>query len=255
MMSSIRSFLRTPSPAEHRSERQFEIAGEQLSVTIIRSRRRRRKLTLQVSLDSGVVVRAPFAAGLAEINNILLANVSWLQRRRQEIVSEQYRNPPLQYIEGEMHRYLGVEYPLLFVATAGRPKIEKRDRQLCLYGGMANAEKRLQKWYEHQAKQIMAERLAIYCEALPWLVNTPELRLRRMRSRWGSCSANGRLCLNTHLIKASLRCIDYVIVHELCHLQEFNHSPRFYALMDVAMPDWRERKVELEACGAAIIRS
>ena len=74
----------------------------------------------------------------------------------------------------------------------------------------------------------------------------PQLRVRKMRSRWGSCSRSAVITLNLELIRMPLPCIDYVITHELCHLVEFNHGPRFYALQARFIPDWKERKRLLE---------
>jgi predicted metal-dependent hydrolase len=68
-----------------------------------------------------------------------------------------------------------------------------------------------------------------------------------MKTRWGSCGRNGRILLNLRLIQAPIEAIDYVIVHELCHLKEHNHSKRYSALLDTTMPDWRERRRRLNA--------
>jgi predicted metal-dependent hydrolase len=77
----------------------------------------------------------------------------------------------------------------------------------------------------------------------------PELRIRKMRSRWGSCSRRAEITLNLELIRMPLDCIDYVITHELCHLVEFNHSARFYELQSRFFPDWKERRRQLEELG------
>ncbi len=73
----------------------------------------------------------------------------------------------------------------------------------------------------------------------------PPLRLREMRSRWGSLAPSGRITLNTYLVRASVDCLDHVIFHELCHLRERGHGPRFYAQLERYVPEWRERRREL----------
>src|SRR5690554_6895029 len=83
-------------------------------------------------------------------------------------------------------------------------------------------------------------------ESLPWTTTAPVWRIMEMQTQWGSCSPEGAILLNPHLIKAPTRAIDYVLLHELCHLVEHNHSPRFYGLLDRFMPEWRATKEALD---------
>ena len=97
-----------------------------------------------------------------------------------------------------------------------------------------------------QAEKVFAERLDRF-RSLPWLDQSlPTWRTRFMRSQWGSCSHDGVIALNTHLVKTPERVIDYVILHELCHLVHHDHSRRFYSLMSKHMPDWQDRSSELD---------
>lgn len=254
MSVPIKDLLRRNT--EERSQREVCIGTEQLNVTIVRSRRRRRKLSLQLDAEGGLVVRAPFAARRDEIDGLIFRNSDWIVQRRKKL-QEQPRHTGFRFVDGEAHLFLGRNYVLRTGADVmpSSQKVAIVDGELLVQIRSPDAISRiLQKWYCGQAQLHFQQRLAFFSAQLPWVNTIPALRLRRMRARWGSCSSSGRICLNTHLIKASLACIDYVIVHELCHLQEFNHSPRFYALMDAAMPDWRERKAELEASGGLLIR-
>ncbi|MFM8354560.1 MAG: M48 family metallopeptidase [Gammaproteobacteria bacterium] len=105
----------------------------------------------------------------------------------------------------------------------------------------------LKTWYLTQAAAVFAEELAQCCDRLPWLNGrVPPWRQRFMRSQWGSCSQTGRIALNTHLVKLPRALVRYVVLHELCHLVEHNHGPRFYALMTRYMPDWQLRRGELD---------
>lgn len=74
----------------------------------------------------------------------------------------------------------------------------------------------------------------------------PQLIIRRMRGRWGSCTPNGKILLNPQIIKAPSKCIDYVVLHELCHMVHYNHSPEFYRLQNKVMPDWEKWKLRFE---------
>ncbi len=108
-------------------------------------------------------------------------------------------------------------------------------------------------WYRSAALRVFRQRIAVLrrIPAIAELGEPKNVSLRRMRRRWGSCSADRRIILNPELAGAAVTEIDYVILHELCHFREHNHSRRFYRLMDERMPDWRRRRERLNARPAA----
>ena len=108
-------------------------------------------------------------------------------------------------------------------------------------------------WQTTEAKAIFAERLDTLVARIDWLVEVPPWRARFMKSQWGSCNASGKLALNTHLVKLPEKLVDYVLVHELCHLKQMNHGKRFQGLMDAHQPDWRERQSELNRYGGLLL--
>lgn len=105
----------------------------------------------------------------------------------------------------------------------------------------------VRRWLRERAREVLKER---YDEARPTMaalgIEPPPLTIRPMRKRWGSHTSSGRILLNDMLVAARRDCIDYVIVHELCHVIEPNHSPRFFRLLNRLMPDWERRKDLLE---------
>ena len=101
----------------------------------------------------------------------------------------------------------------------------------------------LDEWYRGHARQVFVERLAACYPRVERLgIAFPQLAVRVMRSRWGSCSPSGRITLNVKLIQMPTAHIDYVIYHELCHLAEPSHNARYYDLLGRALPDWRKRR-------------
>ncbi|WP_150122015.1 M48 metallopeptidase family protein, partial [Sulfitobacter sp. HI0129] len=100
-----------------------------------------------------------------------------------------------------------------------------------------------------KARDYFDRRLAEWEQKLPWVNGRPPFRLQEMEKRWGSCTADGAIILNPHLIKAPRECIDYVILHELAHLRHHNHSPEFWKTIKFADPDWQRKKALLD--GAA----
>jgi len=111
----------------------------------------------------------------------------------------------------------------------------------------AVVQQQLDAWYKAKAHQVFTEQLqqCLKRVAVIGIETTPPLHIRTMQKRWGSCSTNGGITLNLKLIQARKALIDYVIVHELCHLQEHNHSRAYYQLLDRVMPDWQVRRAEL----------
>jgi predicted metal-dependent hydrolase len=224
-------------------------SGETLAFRFIRSARR--TIAIYVHRDGSVLVRAPLRTPFTEVFLFLRERWEWLQRQRLRFAQEPQPRKVV-YEDGESIMHLG-EPVILRLGTAARPRalLIGSELHLALPEGQSAdqlaKEAAVELWQRREARQLFPLRLA-YCHAamqelaLPY----PQLKLRKMRSRWGSCSRNAVITLNLELIRMPLDCIDYVITHELCHLVEFNHSPRFYALQAGFIPDWKERRRRLE---------
>jgi predicted metal-dependent hydrolase len=165
--------------------------------------------------------------------------------------------PPNEYASGERHAYLGRRYALRVVPCAGtaagvrlaRGTLEIRtDRP-----DRATVRRLLDAWYRQRAQQVFSRRIAALSSRFDWLAAPPAFGLRAMRTQWGSCSPARALLLNPLLVKAPAACVDYVIVHELCHLKEHNHGRRFHQLLQAAMPDWRQRKSTLDGMAEELL--
>ena len=161
------------------------------------------------------------------------------------------RTPDRRCVSGETHLYLGRQYRLRVVrASIACVKL--------LYGYIvvqstapqdSSKTKRLvELWYAQKAKVRFQERIEFCIERFPQpkAITLNGVSLRLMRRRWGSMSPGRRLLLNLRLIQALVDAIDYVITHELCHLFEHDHSPRFYRLLSGVMSDWKHRKARME---------
>jgi len=176
------------------------------------------------------------------VRDTLRCNLTRVERFVQRLRA--MRLPALTYHEGELHWFSGRQYPLVFrpqSQSAARVRFEPdrisiesehldRDRLRRL----------LQSGYRQQAKERFRQRLDRLLERAWWTGAQPvHLALRRMRRTWGTCSKQRVVRLNTHLIKAPAHCLDYIISHELCHLQEMHHGPAFHRLMDAFAPGWQ----------------
>jgi len=218
-------------------------------------RSQRKNLAIYVHRDQRVEVRAPRHVSKRQIDKFVKDSAAWIQRELQRL-SEGPLLLRLEYGQGAYHKFLGNTISL-HLRQASRNSAELRKGRLHLsltHPAHTHAvNKALLNWYRQQAAVLFQARLKhwhgrlLACEfKLPLVRN---LRIRKMKRSWGSCSRSAEIVLNLWLITQPVKYIDYVIVHELCHLLEFNHSKEFYQLMDRAMAGWKERRTALEASG------
>ena len=212
-------------------------------------RAKRKTLEIAVHPDGRVLVKAPLRASQSAIEAKIYNKARWIHKQLKYFAQFQPRTPARQYVSGESHRYLGRQYRLKIVVsnqdrvrlTQGYFWIETTDKS------PSYIKQLLDRWYRARANDYLCK-LFEQC----WLtfpskhLTKPHLKLRKMRKRWGSLSAKGRLTLNTKLIQAPKDCIEYVLIHELCHLVHYNHSAKFYRLLARILPDWRRLKDKLE---------
>jgi predicted metal-dependent hydrolase len=204
---------------------------------------RRKTLGLYVLADGAIEVRVPMRTAQRRIVAFVDARVDWVLKTRDLQLQRQQWQVPVAANSSTwfLGNVLTVE-----VQRANAPAINCNEQRMVIAlrdpDNSAALERHLQAWYRAQAEAIFSERLLLVCQRFPGILAAPELRLRRMRRRWGSCSRGGRVTLNVDLVKLPMHLIDYVIAHELCHLSEFNHGPKFYRLLEFAMPDWKQRE-------------
>jgi predicted metal-dependent hydrolase len=209
----------------------------------------RKTLAISVHPDLRVTVKAPAGSSLPDIEDKVRQRADWILKQQRELEIYLPHLPPRQYVSGETHRYLGRQYRLK-VIESGTESV-KLTRGFITVGVPDRADadrvrRVLEDWYRGQAQQVFQERLDTCFPRLERFgARYPGLEVRVMKSRWGSTSPAGVMRLNVKLVKVPKTYIDYVIFHELCHLLEPNHSPRYYELLDRILPDWRERRERL----------
>lgn len=233
-----------------------------LSVEVRRSRRRKTRIGLSFDPAGVVVLEAPQNATRRELVAVVRAHRRWLQGRLEEIAGEAACVAQPRHTSGERVQYLGAAYELEVVAGSPSVRRVEATTQLPLFVDVHGIRGRvvvatpdpdpirvralLRRWYTHEALGLVADSLERY-RGLPWLGDRrPEWRVGYMRSQWGSCSGSGKLALNVQLAKVPERLIDYVVLHELCHLAHHDHGARFYALLEAHMSDWRAREADLD---------
>lgn len=230
-------------------ERIVQYGNTHLRYDLVRTDRR--TLGFVVHPDTRVELRAPLQADAAEVDRRVLRKAAWIVRQQRQFRNFLPVQPPKEYVSGETHRYLGKQYRLQVHATQGKGMVK-------LIGGRLHVHARhprdpeqvaglLAAWYRAKARIRFAQAVDKAALALrKHGVERPPVQLRHMTRRWGSCTPGGRILLNPELIRKPGPCIDYVAMHELCHLVHPDHGRAFYALLDRSLPDWKKWKGRLE---------
>lgn len=224
--------------------------GTLFPFTLCRSRRR--TISITVRPDLSLSVRAPLLTPQASIRDFVIRKAGWILK----VWARIGQLPPrdlLSYEEGTPIPLLGEVYPLAF-REGGRKSVTISEGKLLLISPepVTAEEIRLmiEGWYRKQAREIIPHRLAAcHSQMSPERIPLPPFTVRPMKSRWGSYSyRSSRVCLNLHLLSAPPACLDYVIIHELCHIKVRHHGPDFWALVERYAPDYRIARDLLKKC-------
>lgn len=208
-----------------------------------------RTLRVKVFQNLTVNVHAPKAANDDEIKAVVRKKASWIARILDKMESYHPLPAPKRYISGETFCYLGRQYRLRVCEGEKQPaRLNGRFLfiQIPSKENTVLARHLVEDWYAVRASDIFM-RYVVECLRIGSRhgIPAPRVIIRRMKVRWGSCSSKGLITLNMNLAKAPIHCIQYVIMHELCHLKHHNHSKAFYSLLSRCMPDWQGRKKAL----------
>lgn len=234
------------TPIPH-GKRRVRLGEHTLDYVLVRSKRRSIGFMID---DDGLRITAPKWVTLAEIENAIVEKQRWifakLNDRRERSVRR--LQPPMDWRDGSKLPYLGDDITLRTQATQSAGILyndETKELTVCLPDDASEQQlkDRVQGWLQLEAKRIFAERLPVYAEKLS--VSYQSFALSSAMTQWGSCTAEGKIRLNWRLIHFALPLIDYVIAHELSHLREMNHSPRFWATVQSVFPEFVAAKKAL----------
>ena len=211
-------------------------------------RKARKAVRVQVHPDGTIRVIAPPDLTDEDIAKVVKRKAPWIVKQLRFFDQFRPLTPLRQYRSGETHRYLGRQYRL---------KLNQGEKRIKLIAGYIDitlpdihpdaVERALAAWYRQRAEVYYKRMLLdVMRHFESYVLPEPQLKLRQMPTRWGSCTPAGVISLNPDLIKTPGGCIEYVLVHELCHLVHRNHDRAFYELLSRILPDWQRRKQTLE---------
>jgi predicted metal-dependent hydrolase len=225
-----------------------------VSYILKRSRKRRRTISLQITRQSDIIVSAPYFTPASEINSFVEQKYDWIQKNIRRQKEERFYAGEKLYISGEYFYYLGATYPLEVFFQQDLPLglvfWSNRFYLNCQYG-RACRKSYFILWYKTKACEYFTKRVEHLGRQLQLL--SKGTRITSARTRWGSCSGEDKLAFSFRLIMAPAVVIDYVIVHELMHIKEKNHSSKFWELIENAMPEYQLHRRWLKENGNKFI--
>ncbi|SDY34860.1 M48 family metallopeptidase [Nitrosomonas sp. Nm58] len=250
MMDNLFRFPTSRSKIQKNEARSVKLADRIIAYTLVR--RNRKTVGLRINRE-GLTVSVPLQATLSSIERVLHNKAGWVIGNLDAWKEKRIIQP--EWCPNSTFWLLGDPYRL---ALTGLDKLQmvsqdnKVDQVQEIPSSLAvltscQIEKFVMAWYRKQAMAHMSERVALYADKLG--VPLPRLRLSSARTRWGSCSSHGTVCLNWRLIQLAIPLVDYVVAHELSHLIEMNHSSAFWKVVESIYPDYRQAQVELKKIG------
>ncbi len=230
--------------------------GREIEYTIIRSARRKKTIELSLDPQIGIVVRSPSSTPLKEISGFVNLRIPWLRKHAtEEILCPTQRR----FTDDETLPYLGKEIPIITqtIHDLSAPiavSLEQDSFHITVPAHIdveqrpAACKQVLERWYRKEAGRF----LPLMVERWQHKVSRKKpsrVLIRNQRRRWGSCSSDGSIRLNWRLIMTHPDLIEYVVVHELAHLEVMNHSPQFWQQVENALPEYKERRQRLNKVG------
>ncbi len=234
----------------------LELPSQKLNYQIKFSKKRK-TIGISVDRDNGLSVYAPEGTSQSEINQILMKKQNWITQKIQIFSEVLPPPPPKEFVSGERLPYIGRYYRL---------QVERKDTKSVKFEFhrgkfiatvpntgekySENIKKLAIKWYKNQALKKIQNRVDIYA---PKVGEYPtKIRIRNFKMRWGTCQENGTIDFNWRIIMAPMSIIDYVVVHELCHLVVKNHSKAYWRKVSAIIVDYKKRIEWLRINGAQL---
>ena len=222
------------------------------SVAVVRSARRK---TIAIKIQDGnVTVHLPKLMPLWLAKQFVMRKQQWIEDKLKNF---QQRPPKRQFIEGELQPFMGEQYPLHIIQEPQRQRLHVLlDQQKLVIMAPPNVtalqvRQALTRWYRRQAESLLSERVKQLAEQTGLRPN--QVQIKSYKARWGSCTMRGDIQLNWQLVQATQSINDYVIIHELCHLRQHNHSKAFWDLVEQFDPNFREHRRWLKQHGHLLV--
>jgi len=220
-----------------------------LDYLLVRSKKRKKTISLQVKEDGTTVVYAPYRTPMGEIDNFFNKKKRWLRSKIEEREKRLKEIKLKEYLNGEIFLYLGISYQLKIEDKSdGCDSLTFSSGQFVLPRYRVHQGRELFiEWYKKRSREYIEEVVNDYSQTLR--LNPGGIRISNALCRWGSCSSDNHLSFSWRLVMAPCSVIDYVVIHELTHMKEKNHSMRFWGLVAKTIPDYKKQRSWLKENG------
>lgn len=239
-------------------QQKFHYGTSIIDYSVVRSRRRK---TSEIIVDEeNVIVRTPYDKSIEDINNIVREKANWIRKKQLEYKSASPEIVKPLFDKGSTLPYLGRNYPLRVVNIQ---KEIKCDENIKLVNGeflissqspkvsRKHIKYLYEEWLFEKARSIFDQKTRAYCTEMG--INSPEVVIKHLKNRWGSATKDNIINLNANLLKAPENVIDYIILHELCHIKIKKHSHHFWDMLHKFMPNYQEKLEWLRVNGSRLV--
>lgn len=240
-----KSVYKPPAPLTIHKLNHLVIDDRQIEIRKQVQGRRRTRVMLSYHPDGILFIDAPRNTTERALRIIIFRHEWWLRKEIQKCKAGSHVIYPSKYESGQVLYVLGSPTTLR-VLMQDTTSVKYHDARLVVKAPEdAPIQALVHEWYRELAHSVLHSTVRRICSSTDLLDQPPKWNHRFMSSKWGSCSSSGTMHLNTHLVKVPQEAIDMVVLHELCHFEELNHGPKFYALMNRHMPDWKKHDATL----------
>lgn len=201
-------------------------------------RTNRKTIALQITDNASLIVRAPYNVTEETIKNVIIKHLDWIEKRKKDLLTRDPKFVKKEFVNGEGFLYLGKSYKLKIIKNQEKPLMFQDNYFFLSKEYQAIARELFIDWYKKKAYEKISERVEWYAQKRGFIYN--KINITDANKSWASCSAKGNLNFSWRLIMAPLPVIDYVVVHELVHLEEKNHAKTFWNKVKMLMPDYEK---------------
>ncbi|MCZ0933454.1 MAG: SprT family zinc-dependent metalloprotease [Oligoflexia bacterium] len=230
----------------------FQYKNRSFSISLRYSSRK--TVGISVHPDKKIEITAPSGTSFACIERVVERKSKWISNKLEELEKYQIMEQIKEYKNGQSLKLLGRDYMIkvIQIQEFEEEQIVKEKNLIKIYVQNSNQKKRIslliEDWYRNEAMVYLAQKFEqCYKKIRKYGISKPLYYLRYMSQRWGSCTAKGNILLNPEIIQLPSHCIEYIIMHELCHLKYRNHSKEFYHFLDTVMPNWEDYSQALDS--------